>query len=89
MLRNMRSQVLALACLRQRLPTRDGRGFDDLPDETSRAFEDCYPTSIHAEELHRALRSTMAVLLTEIRRRNHDLALNIESVLLEIAGLDG
>jgi len=88
MLSNMRSQVLALACLRHGLPTRDGRGFDDLPDGKSRAFEDCYPTSIQAEELHRALRSTMAMLLTEIRRRDHDLAVQIESVLLEIAGLD-
>ncbi len=88
MLSNMRSQVLALACLRQGLPTRDGRGFDDLRDEKSRGFEDCYPTSIHPEELHRALRSTMAVLLSEIRRRDHNFAVNIESVLLEIAGID-
>jgi len=88
MLSNMRSQVLTLACLRQGFPTRDGRGFDDLPDGKSRAFEDCYQTSIRAEELHRALRSTMAMLLTEIRHRNHDLAGQMESVLLEIAGVD-
>jgi len=88
MLSNMRNQVLAVACLRQGLLTRDGRGFDDLAEEDRRRFDDCYPSSIDAEELRRALRRTMAALLDEIRLRDSDLAVRIESSLLEIARLD-
>jgi hypothetical protein len=88
MLSGMRDRVLALACLRHGLPTRDGRGFDDLAEGEKRVFEDCYPPSIDPQDLGRALRSTMTALLTEIRFRDCDLAARIEPTLIEIARYD-
>lgn len=88
MLSSMRNQVLALACLRQGLSTREGRGFDDLAEHQRSGFEACYPSSIDARELRRALQSTMTGLLSEIRLRDSDLALRIEPTLIEIAGRD-
>jgi hypothetical protein len=85
MLSSMRNHVFALACLRHGLPARDGRGFDDLPGGVKNGFEECYPLSIEAEELHRALQRTMAALLAEIRLRDVDLATRIEPTLTEIA----
>jgi hypothetical protein len=86
MLSGMRNQVLALACLRQSLSTREGRGFDDLHENERIGFADCYPSTIGAEELGRALQRTMAALLVEIRLRDSDLALRIQPTLNEIAG---
>jgi hypothetical protein len=88
MLSSMRNQVFALACLRQSLPSRDGRGFDDLDEDERSGFAECYPSSIDAEELRRALQRTMAALLIEIRLRDSDLALKIEATLIEIARRD-
>jgi hypothetical protein len=88
MLSGMRHQVLALACLRQGLPTREGRGFDDLAEDERSGFAECYPSSIDGEELRRALHGTMTALLTEIRLRDTDLALKLEPTLVEIARRD-
>jgi len=88
MLSSMRNQVLALACQREGLPTRDGRGFDDLDDDKKSGLTECYPSSIDAQELRRALQRTMAALLVEICVRDRDLALRIEPTLNEIARRD-
>jgi hypothetical protein len=88
MLSSMRNQVLALACLRQRLPTREGRGFDDLAEDERSRFAECYPSSLDTEQLHRTLQRTMAALLIEIRLRDSDLAERIEPTLIEIASRD-
>jgi hypothetical protein len=88
MLSNMRNQVLALACLRQSLPTREGRGFDDLAEDQRNRFAECYPSSLDGEELHRTLQRTMNALLIEIRFRDSDLAERIGPTLIEIARRD-
>jgi hypothetical protein len=85
MLSNMRNQVLTLACLRQSLPTRDARGFDDLADDHRNKFAECYPLSLDGEELHRVLQRTMNALLIEIRLKDSDLAERIGPTLIEIA----
>jgi hypothetical protein len=89
MLSNMRNQVLALACLRQGLSASEGRGFDDLAEDERSRFAECHPSSLEAEELHRALHRTMTALLIEIRLRDGDLAERIGPTLLEIARRDG
>jgi predicted nucleotidyltransferase len=89
MLSSMRNQVLALACLRQNLPSREGRGFDDLAQDERCRFAECYPLSFGAQELHRALQRTMTALLIEIRFRDIDLAKRIGPTLIEIARHDG
>jgi predicted nucleotidyltransferase len=88
MLSSMRNRVLALACLRQSLPTREGRGFDDLAEDERSRFGECYPLSLDTEELHRALQRTMTALLIEIRLRDRDLAERIGPTLMEIARRD-
>src|SRR5438105_7011591 len=67
MLSSMRNQVLGLACLRNELPPRDGRGFDDLDNDYRTAILSCYPKSLDAEELSRAFHNTTHVLFSEIR----------------------
>jgi hypothetical protein len=89
MLSSMRDQVLALACLRRSLPTREGRGFDDLAEYERSRFAECYPSSVDGAELHRALHRTMTALLVEIRHRDIDLADRIGPTLIEIARRDG
>jgi hypothetical protein len=84
MLSGMRNQVLGLACLRNDLPSRDGRGFDDLSNDARSAILKCYPTSLDAAELSRALQQTMCLLLQEIRVTDVDLANRIELTLAEI-----
>jgi hypothetical protein len=81
----MRNYVLALACLRQGCSTSDGRGFDDLADDERSRFAECHPSSLHSEELQRALENTIAALLIEIRLSDSALAERIGATLLEIA----
>ena len=61
----VRDYALSLACLRRDLPARNGRGFDDLPDDTHAAFTDALARSLEPDELLRALKSAIAGLLGE------------------------
>jgi len=85
MLSNMRNRVIALACLREGLSTSEGRGFDDLSIDNRSGFAECYPSTLTAEELHRAFERTTSALLNEIRFRDSDLAEKIGPILIEIA----
>lgn len=88
MLSNMRNRVLTLACLRHGFSSSEGRGFDDLADDETSGFAECYPSSFNADELHRALQRTMTALLIEIRLRDSDLAEKIGPTLIEVARRD-
>jgi hypothetical protein len=88
MVSSMRNEVLALACLRHGLPTREGRGFDDLAEDERGRFAECYPLSLDTDELHRVLQRTMNALLIEIRFRDSDLAERIGPTLIEMAHRD-
>jgi len=84
MLSAMRDQVLGLACLRNDLPSRDGRGFDDLGADPRTRILDCYPKSLASEELSRAFHNTTQVLLSEIRLADPEQANSIESLLADL-----
>ena len=87
MLSGMKSQTIALACLRHGLNAVQGRGFDDLPDDQKQEFIKCCPSSLSAAELQRAFQITMRRLLAEIRDADETLATKIEPTLAAIAQL--
>jgi len=60
-----RDYALSLACLRRRLPTSHGRGFDDLPPDVRDVFMNTLVTSLQREELFRALNLVIEGLLRE------------------------
>lgn len=61
----MREIGLTLACRRRGLPTAQGRGYDDLPAEVARPFEDTLVRTLDRAELLRALRAAIDGLLRE------------------------
>lgn len=61
----VRDYALSVACLRRGLPAREARGFDDLPDEVHRAFDDSLVRSLERGELLRALTLAVSGLLRE------------------------
>jgi hypothetical protein len=64
----VRDHALTLACLERGLPTRYGRGFDDLPAEVRAAFDDALVSSLEREALLAALRCAVDGLLREAGR---------------------
>ena len=84
MLGTMRNQVLALACLRNGLPTSDGRGFDDLAESYKAEIAQCYLLPINAGELSRAFSRITAALLAEITAADPQLAQKIAPTLTKI-----
>ena len=50
-----RDYALSLACRRRDLPSRYGKGFDDLPQEVRDSFASAFVASLDREELLRAL----------------------------------
>lgn len=68
MLRQMRDQVLALACLRSGVPHHEARGWDDLPPDVTASLEETIAHSLSVTELKRAFAATMAALLVELRQ---------------------
>jgi len=60
-----RDYALSLACRRRGLPANFGRGFDDLPREVHRVFQNTFVTSLERDELLRAFRNVIEGLLTE------------------------
>jgi predicted nucleotidyltransferase len=61
----VRDYALDLACLRHNLPTREGRGYDDLPAATRAAFQSALARSLERDELLRALAAAITGLLHE------------------------
>jgi hypothetical protein len=61
----LRDHALALACHRLGLPVRDGRGFDELPEDVLASLAEARVGSLAPEELHRALAVAVDGLLRE------------------------
>lgn len=61
----LRHQALDLACLRHGLPTRYGKGYDELPGETTGGIEETFPHSLDLAELRRALAAAVDLLVEE------------------------
>lgn len=64
----VRDYALALACLRHTLPSRNGRGYDDLPADVRASFAEALARSLEPDELLRALGVAIAGLLDEAGR---------------------
>lgn len=61
----VRDYALSLACLRHSLPSRNGRGYDDLPADVRASFTEALARSLEPDELLRALGVAIAGLLRE------------------------
>jgi hypothetical protein len=61
----IRNNALTLACARRNLPTRFGRGYDDLPAEVLEAFEGALVRSLTRQALLDALTAAVDGLLRE------------------------
>jgi hypothetical protein len=61
----VRDLTLTLACLRFNLPSREGRGFDDLPADVRDALAGALVRSLDSAELLRALGVAISVLMRE------------------------
>lgn len=55
----LRDNAMSLACIRHELPSRFGKGFDDLPEEVRAPFVSCIPGSLEPEEIRRALEASV------------------------------
>jgi len=81
MLRGMRDQVLALACLRHSLRAHQGRGIDDLPVQLRDEFAECLVRSLDRTELQRATAATLKALCNEIRFADAELWQSLQEPL--------
>ena len=79
----VRDYALSLACRRRGLPTRNGRGFDDLPADVRDAFKGALVTSLERDELLRALGCAIDGLLREVDEVQ-DLSAKVEPQLREL-----
>jgi hypothetical protein len=61
----VRDHALMLACLAHGLPTRFGRGYDDLPPDVLEPFEGSFVSVLDDEHLIRALEVAIEALLTQ------------------------
>jgi hypothetical protein len=86
MISGMRDQVLALACLRHDLPTREGRGTDGLPSDVTAPLEHALVHSLDSQALNRAFRAATDGLLKEIEIVDQDLSKRLERTLQVLAG---
>jgi len=81
----LRDHALALACRSRNLPARDGRGFDELPDEVSARFRGALVAALDRDHLLSGLTVAIDGLLQESRgvvARTAD----VESRLRELIG---
>ncbi len=85
MISGMRDHVLALACLRNDLPTAHGRGFDRLPPEVPAAIEPALVRSLDIPELKRAFTVLTEALLGEAEEADAALAGRLAGPLRELA----
>jgi len=84
----LREYALSLACRRRGLPTRYGRGFDDLPAEVRDTFKSTLVTAVERGELLRALGSVVTGLIGESEEVK-ELAAKVEPQLHELTGTWG
>lgn len=84
---DLREIGLTLACRRRGLETAQGRGYDDLPPETAKPFEEALVRSLDPAELLRAL----GAAIDGLRREAGDgceLVLKVDSQLQALTSAD-
>lgn len=86
MISGMRDQVLALACLRQRLPVFEGRGIDRLPAEILDAILPALVRSLDRPELQRALETAGQALLVEAQQIDPSLTSRVGATVRALSG---
>ena len=85
MISGVRERVLALACLRHRVPAVQGRGLDDLPPEVTAGIAPTLVGSLEIAELKRAFASLTEALLEETALVDPERALRLDGPLRELA----
>jgi len=80
----VRDHALTLACLHRGLPTGDGKGFDQLPQEVRDSSVPALVRSLERDELLRALSGAVSVLLREADDTDETFS-NIRGQLSELA----
>ena len=86
MLSSARDRVFALACLRRGLPTAEGRGMDDVPEEVAARLAPALVRSLEVPELRRALAALVDALLREAAETDPLLAQRLAAPLAELVG---
>lgn len=81
MLSGMRENVLALVCKRYGVPSVQGRGLDDLPEQQKTQALESLALSLEPAELTRAFRVIVDTLLEEVRFSDLGLAERLEPPL--------
>ena len=81
MISGVRDQVIALACLREGLPARYGKGADRLPEELTEPLEATLVRSLDEGELRRALGAAVDALALELERTDAELAARLRPTL--------
>lgn len=74
MLDGIRDQIITLACLRHDKNPHQGRGADQLPPEVLTQLAKTRAANVEAEELRRANKESITMLLAEIAHHNPTLA---------------
>ena len=82
MLSAMRDRVLALACVRHGLNSRDARGVDDLPDEFKSSLISTLVWRMEADRVKRAFSVVITALLDETRHVDPALAERLSPTLI-------
>lgn len=85
MIGEVRRHVLKLACLRNGLPTSDGRGLDRLPASEAQPLEEALVSSLDEGTLWRAFGAAMDGLIREARLLDTRLSERIEPSLRDLA----
>jgi hypothetical protein len=81
MISGVRDHVLTLMCLRYGVPHSQGRGLHLLPSDGTAAVEAALVRSLDVEELRRAFRASVDVLLLEIEYVDAELAVRLAGPL--------
>lgn len=81
MISGVRDHVLTLMCLRYGVPHSQGRGLHLLPSDGTSAMEATLVRSLDVEELRRAFRASVDVLLVEVEYVDADLAVRLAGPL--------
>ena len=84
MISGVRDHVLALACLREGLPTRYAKGADRLPAALTEALEATLVRSLDEAELRRALAAAIDAFTLELERTDAEVAARLRPTLDEL-----
>ena len=85
MISGMRDHALALACIRNGLPSVHGRGIDQLPSGVEAQFRDSLVRGLDRDELSRAFQVVTLRLLNEIENVDQALAARLQEALIGLS----